>query len=104
MSGGHRRDGLTKFQTARPPPIVISDQLQYTSTVIYILVVGVLVGVSGLFSGLTLGLMSLNPHEVKRKADLGDVRAKKIYPVRRQGNRLLVTLLLGNVAAISVLS
>lgn len=71
---------------------------------IYIVVVGVLVGTSGLFSGLTLGLMSLNPHEVKRKADLGDARAKKIYGVRKNGNRLLVTLLLGNVAAISVLS
>ncbi len=52
---------------------------------------------AALFSGLNLGLMSLGPHELKRKAELGDKRAKKIYTVRKKGNLLLVTLLLGNV-------
>ena len=52
---------------------------------------------AALFSGLNLGLMSLGPHELKRKAELGDKRAKKIYSVRKKGNLLLVTLLLGNV-------
>jgi metal transporter CNNM len=50
--------------------------------------------------------MSLDPYELKRKIDLGDNNAKKIYPLRRKGNLLLVTLLLGNVAvnaAISIL-
>lgn len=48
--------------------------------------------------------MSLSPHELKRKIASGDTRAKRIYGVRKQGNRLLVTLLVGNVAAISTLS
>ena len=47
---------------------------------------------AALFSGLNLGLMSLGPHELKRKAELGDKRAKKIYTVRKKGNLLLVTL------------
>jgi metal transporter CNNM len=69
----------------------------------YVIIVGLLV-LSALFSGLTLGLMSLGPHELKRKASLGDKRAKRVYEVRKRGNLLLVTLLIGNVATISSLS
>ncbi len=64
----------------------------------------ILILLSALFSGMNLGLMSLDPYELKRKIALGDNRAKKIYSVRRRGNLLLVTLLLGNVAVISALS
>lgn len=63
-----------------------------------------LIALSGLFSGLTLGLMSLPTADIKRKADLGDQYAKKIYPVRKDGNLLLCTLLVGNVLVNSVLS
>jgi metal transporter CNNM len=70
---------------------------------LYVIVLGLL-ALSGIFSGLNLGLMSLGPHELKRKAALGDSRAKRVYGVRRRGNLLLVTLLLGNVATISALS
>ncbi|MCK5285985.1 MAG: DUF21 domain-containing protein [Candidatus Pacebacteria bacterium] len=59
---------------------------------------------SALFSGLTLGLMSLNTPELKRKMSLGDKNAKKIYPIRKEGNLLLTTLLLGNVAINSALA
>jgi metal transporter CNNM len=69
-----------------------------------ILVVLGLLMLSALFSGLTLGLMSLRPHALKRQMAIGDSRAKKIYAVRKQGNLLLVTLLVGNVASISSLS
>lgn len=65
---------------------------------------GVLVAFSALFSGLTLGLMGLDVHELKRKADLGDKEAMRIYPVRKRGNLLLTTLLLGNVAVNAALS
>ena len=61
------------------------------------LITFLLLVLAALFSGLNLGLMSLGPHELKRKAELGDKRAKKIYKVRKKGNLLLVTLLLGNV-------
>src|SRR5262249_54165675 len=70
---------------------------------LYVVVLGLL-ALSGVFSGLNLGLMSLGPHELKRKAALGDSRAKRVYGVRRRGNLLLGTLLLGNVATISALS
>lgn len=63
-----------------------------------------LLALSALFSGLNLGLMSLGPHTLKRKMELGDERAGKIYEVRRNGNLLLVTLLLGNVAVNAVLA
>ncbi len=64
----------------------------------------VLILLAALFSGLNLGLMSLDSFELKRKAELGDRNAKKVYGVRRRGNLLLVTLLTGNVAVISTLS
>ena len=69
----------------------------------YIIVVVFLV-LSALFSGLTLGLMSLNSHELKRKMDLGNKNAKKVYQVRKKGNLLLCTLLVGNVAVNAILS
>jgi len=59
---------------------------------------------SGLFSGLTLGLLSLDTQTLKRRAKHGDADAKAIYPVRKQGNLLLTTLLLGNVAVNTTLS
>lgn len=68
------------------------------------LIIILLIAASALFSGLTLGLMGLDVYELQRKADLGDWRAKKVYPVRKQGNMLLTTLLLGNVAVNAALS
>jgi len=62
---------------------------------------------SGLFSGLTLGLLGLDPLSLKIVAD-GDtgnaVYAQKIIPIRAKGNLLLCTLLLGNVAVNSALA
>lgn len=69
------------------------------------LAIGLLLFMSAVFSGINLGLMSLSPHELKRKASLGDKRAKKLYAIRKNGNLLLVTVLLSNVgvnAAIAV--
>ena len=59
---------------------------------------------SALFSGLTLGLFSLDTTELERKKELGDIRAEKVYRVRNRGNLLLVSLLLGNVAVNSIIS
>ncbi|MBF0345115.1 MAG: DUF21 domain-containing protein [Nitrospirae bacterium] len=69
----------------------------------YFIVVMLLL-LSGLFSGLTLGLLGLNVTELQRKVKLGDRNAERIYPVRKRGNILLCTLLLGNVAVNSTLS
>ena len=68
------------------------------------IVTGSLLLLSALFSGLNLGLMSLGPYDLKRKIDQGNKQAEKVYSVRKNGNQLLVTLLLGNVAVNSVLS
>ena len=68
------------------------------------LVIVLLLLVSGLFSGLNLGLMSLEPNELKRKAKLGNAEAAKIYPLRSKGNQLLVTLIVANIAANSTLA
>jgi metal transporter CNNM len=61
-----------------------------------------------MFSGLTLGLMGLDMHGLEIVAAGSDpvaaACAKKIMPVRRNGNLLLCTLLFGNVAVISLTS
>jgi len=68
------------------------------------LIVIFLISLSGLFSGLTLGLLSLDKNELKRKISFGDKEAKKVYSVRNKGNLLLCTLLLGNVGVNSALA
>lgn len=68
-----------------------------------IIVIGLVV-LSGCFSGLTLGFFSLNLTSLERKVKLGDKRAVKVYPVRKNGNLLLCTLLLGNVAVNSAMA
>jgi len=68
------------------------------------LIIVILLIFSALFSGLTLGLMSLSAPELKRKMSLGDKDAKKVYGVRKKGNLLLTTLLIGNVAINSALA
>ncbi|MCP5303593.1 MAG: DUF21 domain-containing protein [Pseudomonadales bacterium] len=64
----------------------------------------VLITLSALFSGLTLGLLTLDTQTLRRRSELGDADAARVYPVRQKGNQLLTTLLLGNVAVNSVLA
>ncbi len=69
-----------------------------------LLIVVLLVALSGLFSGLTLGLLGLDKTELERKIKIGNKKALKVYSVRKKGNLLLCTLLLGNVAVNSALA
>jgi metal transporter CNNM len=48
--------------------------------------------------------MSLDIYDLRRKIKLGNTRAKKVYPLRKNGNLLLSTLLIGNVAVNSTLA
>lgn len=63
---------------------------------------------SGFFSGLTLGLMSLDMIDLRVLCESGTETekwcAKKIIPLRKHGNWLLCTLLIGNTAVNSALS
>lgn len=68
------------------------------------MIVIVLIILSGLFSGLTLGLFSLNLDELDRKARLGDKYAITLFKIRQKSNFLLCSLLLGNVAVNSTLA
>lgn len=64
----------------------------------------ILITLSAFFSGLNLGLFTFDIQTLKRRAELGDKNAKKIYPLRLKGNQLLTTLLLGNVTVNTVLA
>ena len=68
------------------------------------LIATALVVLSALFSGLTLGLLSLDTNTLRRRAKHGDVEAATVYPIRQRGNQLLTTLLLGNVIVNTTLS
>jgi metal transporter CNNM len=69
-----------------------------------ILIIIALIAASGMFSGLTIGLMGLSVDEVQRSSDLGDRNAIRVLPIVKKGNLLLVTLLLGNTAVNATLS
>jgi metal transporter CNNM len=64
----------------------------------------ILLSFSALFSGLTLGYFSLNLNTLERRAKHGNKEAIAVYPIRKHGNLLLTTLLLGNVAVNTALS
>ncbi|KAH6903913.1 CBS domain-containing protein [Coprinopsis sp. MPI-PUGE-AT-0042] len=69
--------------------------------ILFIILIPVLVLLSGLFAGLTLGYMSLDETQLYVLSVGGTAEqrtyANKIKPLRKDGHRLLVTLLLANM-------
>lgn len=60
-----------------------------------------LVALAAVCSGLNISLISLNPADLKRKAKLGDKRAKRVLPFRMNAHLSLASILLVNVGAAS---
>ncbi|HSX36001.1 MAG TPA: CNNM domain-containing protein [Patescibacteria group bacterium] len=69
-----------------------------------ILVVLLLIAFSAICSGLNIGLMSLEVADLRRKAKLGNVNARKVLPLRANSHLSLGAILLCNVAAVSATS
>ena len=83
---------------APPPPPPTARQPPGAYAFILLLILNFL---SGTFSGLNLGLMSLTEDDlnviIDGSTDPKEVKwAKKIMPLRKRGNLLLCTLLIGN--------
>lgn len=92
--------------------LIIADDVNHKSFIlplpVQIAFILILICLSGTFSGLNLGLMSLDPTTLKLVMESGSTKqriyAKLIYCVRKYGNYLLCTLLLGNVLVNSTLT
>ncbi|XP_036607751.1 metal transporter CNNM4 [Trichosurus vulpecula] len=80
---------------------LMEEEHQLLPLWLHILLIMVLLVLSGIFSGLNLGLMALDPMELRIIQNCGKEKerryARKIEPIRRKGNYLLCSLLLGNV-------
>ncbi|XP_078079267.1 metal transporter CNNM2-like isoform X1 [Mustelus asterias] len=81
--------------------LVVEERKSLLPFWLQVIFISVLLCLSGMFSGLNLGLMALDPMELRIVQNCGTEKeknyAKRIEPVRRQGNYLLCSLLLGNV-------
>jgi CBS domain containing-hemolysin-like protein len=72
--------------------------------VLFISLIVILVTISAFCSGIAGGLLSLNHYQLKRKAQVGDHKAKAVYPLHSLGYQLIVTLLLINIVANSTIA
>jgi metal transporter CNNM len=72
------------------------------------IMIAVLLALSGLFSGLNLGILSLDKMDLKIMINTGTpserAHAKKIRPIRSHGNLLLCSLLFSNVLVNTILT
>ncbi|XP_048044844.1 metal transporter CNNM4 [Megalobrama amblycephala] len=80
---------------------VVEEKKSLLPIWLQVILIACLLVLSGMFSGLNLGLMALDPMELRIVQSCGTDKekkyARKIEPIRRKGNYLLCSLLLGNV-------
>lgn len=80
---------------------VVEEKKSLLPLWLQVILICLLLVLSGMFSGLNLGLMALDPMELRIVQSCGTDKekkyARKIEPIRRKGNYLLCSLLLGNV-------
>ena len=97
-----------EFCNAECPYVEPETWVSAVPFAIQIIMIILLILLSALFSGLTLGLMGLDKTGLEIVMESEDpvaaANARIIYPVRKNGNQLLCTLLLGNVAVNALLS
>jgi len=90
------------------PWLIVQANEKLLSFWIQLVLITVLLLLSGLFAGLTLGLLSLDRTDLKILANTGTETerkyAHKILPLRCKGNYLLCSLVLGNVLVNSTLT
>ncbi|XP_029366623.1 metal transporter CNNM4 isoform X2 [Echeneis naucrates] len=81
--------------------LVVEEKKSLLPIWLQVILISFLLVLSGMFSGLNLGLMALDPMELRIVQSCGTDKekkyARKIEPIRRKGNYLLCSLLLGNV-------
>ncbi|XP_041855688.1 metal transporter CNNM4 [Melanotaenia boesemani] len=81
--------------------LVVEEKKPMMPIWLQVILISFLLVLSGMFSGLNLGLMALDPMELRIVQSCGTDKekkyARKIEPIRRKGNYLLCSLLLGNV-------
>ncbi|XP_075885722.1 metal transporter CNNM4 isoform X2 [Nelusetta ayraudi] len=81
--------------------LVVEEKKSLLPVWLQAIIISCLLVLSGMFSGLNLGLMALDPMELRIVQSCGTDKekkyARKIEPIRSKGNYLLCSLLLGNV-------
>ncbi|XP_069369320.1 metal transporter CNNM4 isoform X2 [Paralichthys olivaceus] len=81
--------------------LVVEEKKSLLPMWLQVILIFFLLTLSGMFSGLNLGLMALDPMELRIVQSCGTDKekkyARKIEPIRSKGNYLLCSLLLGNV-------
>ena len=101
------------FCTAAGPSCVASCEASHMPATVVdggkLVVTLILLLLSGMFSGLTLGLLTLSIEGLDIIIEAGDDPdekrwAQRIYPLRKRGNTLLCTLLVGNTLVNSLIA